>query len=148
MDIGDIFSRFWGELTGRLHGPMTFRFYLQPAMAAFAAWKSGTRDARRGNPPYFWSILNVPRHRTYLLREGWKDVSRIFFLGIAMDLVYQYAVLRGFRPLEALNMAFALAVVPYLVLRGIVTRIASARMHRRAARLAREEEKPPTRKSA
>ena len=33
----DVHRRFWADIADRLHGPMTFRFYLQPAMALVAA---------------------------------------------------------------------------------------------------------------
>ena len=36
---------------------MTFRFYLQPAMALLAAIPDGIRDARAGHKSFFWSSL-------------------------------------------------------------------------------------------
>jgi hypothetical protein len=41
-----------------------------------------------------------------------------------MDLIYQVVVLRRFYPLEALIVAFVLAFLPYILLRGPVNRIA------------------------
>jgi hypothetical protein len=58
------------------------------------------------------------------LREAFKAVSRVFAFAIIMDLIYQLAVLRQFYPLEALIVAFALAFLPYILLRGPVNRIA------------------------
>jgi hypothetical protein len=58
------------------------------------------------------------------LREGFKAVSRVFVFAIIMDLIYQVAVLRWFYPLQALIVAFVLAFLPYILLRGPVNRIA------------------------
>lgn len=127
MDIGEVLSRFNENLAGRIHGPMTFRFILQPTMAAIAAFKSGMRDYREGRSPYFWSLVKNPSQRSYLIHEGWKDVFRIFCLGIVMDLIYQITVFRWFFPMEALVIALVLPIVPYLLLRGIITRIANVR---------------------
>jgi len=58
------------------------------------------------------------------LRSGWKSVGRILILGIVMDVIYQIIVFRRFYPVEALVVAAVLALVPYLLIRGPVTRIA------------------------
>lgn len=115
--------RLWENLTGRLHGPLTFRLILQPVMAMFFAIRDGRRDAREGRVPYFWAIFTNPGHRTELLREGWKAVARVFLLAVAIDAVYQLIVFRWFYPGEALIVAFLLAFLPYLLLRGPVNRI-------------------------
>jgi len=41
-----------------------------------------------------------------------------------MDVIYQYLVFRWFYPGEAVIVAFVLAFVPYLLIRGPVNRIA------------------------
>jgi len=61
------------------------------------------------------------------LREGWKAVSRVFILAVVMDVIYQYLVYRWFYPGEALIVAFILACVPYLFIRGPVDRIVRRR---------------------
>jgi hypothetical protein len=40
-----VHERFWTDVFGRLHGPMTVRFYLQPTLAFVAALKDGVKDA-------------------------------------------------------------------------------------------------------
>ena len=40
-------ARGWENLVGRLGGPMSFRFLMQPAVAIFFAIRAGVRDARR-----------------------------------------------------------------------------------------------------
>ncbi len=118
------FQRIWRDLVERPDAPMKFRFVLQPAMAAIAAIHDGRSDARAGRSPYFWTMLRIPRERVGRLREGLNATARIILLGIAMDVIYQVLVLRTFYPAEALIIALLLAFLPYLVLRGLVLRIA------------------------
>ena len=110
-------TRFFENLVGRVHGPMSFRFILQPLMAVIFAVRDGRRDAREGCAPYFWSILNNPGHRRDLLRSGWKSVGKVFVIALVLDAVYQFITVRRFYPVEALMVALVLAIVPYLVLR-------------------------------
>lgn len=142
--IPDLLSRFWQEIAARPSGPLAFRFYLQPAMATFFAIRDGLRDARAGSPPYFWSLFTDPEHRRGRLRSGWHSIGKIILLAAVLDTVYQIIVLRGLRPVETIFIAFLLAVVPYLLLRGLVTRLARRRIGptakgRRDAPLAAQE---------
>lgn len=124
-----IIERVWRQLLQRPGEPMTFRFVLQPTMAAIAAIRDGGRDARMGRSPYFQSMLREPGQRIGRLNEGLNATARIILLGLVMDAVYQVYVLNRFYPVEAVIIALVLAFVPYLILRGIVHRIAR-RMHR------------------
>lgn len=108
----------------RLAGPLKFRLILQPLMAAYLAIRHGLKDAKTGQEPYFWSILTSAGHRRALLAQGWKDVGKLFALAVVLDAVYQFLVLRWIYPLDAMGVAGVLALVPYLVLRGLVTRLA------------------------
>jgi hypothetical protein len=125
----EIFTRIAENLMGRIHGPLTFRFLIQPAVAIFLATKAGLFDARQERSPYFWALLYDPSHRRDMLRQGWRDVSKVFVLAVILDIVYQLIVLRWVYPGEALIVAIALAFLPYLLFRGLVTRV--ARMFRR-----------------
>lgn len=116
----DILTRFFQDEIGRLHGAMTFRLFLQPAMACFFAVKDGLKDARNGSPPYFWALLTEPEHRKEFLRNGWKGIGRTFILGLVMDTIYQVWQLKAFYPGEAILTAAILAIIPYLLLRGPV----------------------------
>jgi hypothetical protein len=129
--MDDFVMRIWGDLTGRVGGPMSFRLLLQPAVAAFLAVRAGLHDARTGRPAYFWAILTDSAHRRDLLAEGWKAIVRVFVLAIVIDAVYQIVVLRWIYPFEAVLVAFLLAAVPYLWLRGPVNRIATLAQPRR-----------------
>jgi hypothetical protein len=122
--MDDIWMRFVENLAARVDGPMKFRFILQPAVACFFAIRSGLQDARAGKPPYFWSLLSDPLHRTEMLQDGWKSVGKVFMLAILLDVIYQLIVLRFVYPGEALAVALLLAILPYLVLRGLTTRLA------------------------
>jgi hypothetical protein len=120
----EIWRRIVENLSDRVSGPMKFRLLLQPAMAAFFAVRSGLLDARMGKPPYFWSLVTDPAHRTDMLKDGWKSVGKVFLIALALDVIYQIIVLKFVYPGEAIFVAFVLAILPYLILRGLVTRIA------------------------
>lgn len=115
--------RFWTDLIERPSGPMAFRFILQPLMAAIAAILHGRNDAHAGRSPYFWTLLRNPQERAGRLREGLNATARIILLGIIMDVIYQLIVLKMFYPVEALITALVLAFLPYVILRGIITRL-------------------------
>lgn len=117
----------WSHLIGRVDGPLKFRLILQPIMAAIFAIRAGLKDAREGRVPYFWAIFTEPARRGELLREGWQAVAKIFILATVMDLIYQYLVLGWIYPIAALFVAFLLAFIPYLLIRGPVNRIACGR---------------------
>jgi len=121
--LEELLTRITENLVGRVHGPLTFRFLLQPTMAIIYAFRDGRKDAREGKVPYFWAIFTNPEHRRAMLRDGWKSVGKIFLLAMVLEAVYQAMVLRFFYPGEAIVVATALALVPYLLLRGPVNRI-------------------------
>ena len=119
-----MWERVGSQLIARVTGPMKFRLVLQPCMAAFFAIRSGLADAKAGRPPYFWAMLSDSKERERLIKDGWKSVGRVFILAVVLDVVYQIIELRFVYPGEALIVAFVLAILPYLLLRGVVTRIA------------------------
>jgi hypothetical protein len=119
----EIILRIWHDIIDRPSGPMAFRFILQPVMAAIAAILHGRRDARNGRSPYFWTLISKPQERIGRLREGFNATARVILLGIVMDVIYQIIVLKRFYPAESVIVALLLGFLPYLVLRGIVTRV-------------------------
>jgi len=125
--LADIFTRMWENLISRPTGPMKFRFLLQPAMAIFFATRGGLKEFREGKPPYFWSLFVDSVNRRELLRDGWKSIGKVFILALILDGVYQIIVLRWIYPFETLVVAFVLAIIPYLLVRGLVNRIATIR---------------------
>ncbi len=124
MTVEQLIARFWENLIGRVGGPLTFRLMLQPIMAAILAVRAGLKDAREGNPPYSWAILTDPVARGKLLREGWQAVAKVFVVAVIMDIIYQVIVHQWFYPLETLIVGAILALLPYLLVRGPVNRIA------------------------
>lgn len=116
--------RLWTNLIARLDGPLTFRLILQPTVAAVLAFRAGRKDAQEGRVPYGWAIFSDQANRRDLLREGWKDVAKVFVIAVIIDLVYQIIELRWFYPEEAVIVAAILALLPYLLLRGPANRIA------------------------
>jgi hypothetical protein len=120
----DFFTRVWTDLIGRVEGPMKFRLVLQPLMACILGLRAGLRDAREGKLPFLHAMVFHPECRRDMLRQAWKDTSKILALALILDLVYQVLVLRRFYPGEAIIVAFVLAAIPYSVLRPIVNRLA------------------------
>ncbi|HEY7185363.1 MAG TPA: hypothetical protein VH436_02385 [Vicinamibacterales bacterium] len=106
-------ERFWSDISGRLSGPMTVRFFLQPTLGFIAALKDGIKDARL-------DAAYPPNH----LREGLMATSQMMLIGFAMDTIYQFKVFDRFYPVEAVLMVLLLAVIPYFLFRWVVEHIA------------------------
>ena len=125
--MDEILRRFMEDIAGRVHGPLSFRFILQPLMAVIFAARDGRRDAREGKPPYAWAVFTNAAHRRELLRNGWKSSGRIFLFALVLDAVYQHLAVRRFYPGEALAVSVLLALLPYLLLRGPINRLLSGK---------------------
>jgi hypothetical protein len=124
MDIAEALQRVWENLLARPSGPLALRFLIQPAMSTIFAIRDGIRDARDGRSPYFWTVLTDRKERKARLREGLSATAKIMGLAIVLDAVYQFSQLGMFYPGEALIIAAVLGFIPYLLIRGPVTRIA------------------------
>ena len=122
------------QLFGRLGGPMHFRFYMQPLMAAILATIDGVKDGRAGRPAYLWEVLSTATDRKQLLREGWKRVSRVFLLAVVLDVIYQLIEFHWIYPGETLIVAVVLAIIPYFLLRGPINRFVKWRIKRKLAK--------------
>jgi hypothetical protein len=122
--MDDNLMRFWHNLISRSTGPLHFRLILQPAMATLLAIRAGLADARKGRPAFLWAAITNPAERRELLRNGWKDVGKVFMLAAVLDLIYQLIVHRGVYLGEVIFVAATLAIVPYVLLRGPINRIA------------------------
>jgi hypothetical protein len=121
----EVLDRYWRNIVARPGGPMTFRFVLQPAMAAIAALRDGMNDARLGRSAYLSAIVRGIEGRSSRLWEGVVSTAKILILGIFMDIVYQWIFLDTFYPAESALIAILLAFVPYALLRGPFKRVAS-----------------------
>jgi hypothetical protein len=120
----EVRERIWQNLLDRAGGPMTFRFILQPVMATIAAFLDGVKDVRTGRAPFWEAVLANPAQRAGRLQEAVIATARIILLGLVMDTIYQVIEFRTFHPAEAVIIALLLAFVPYVALRGIISRIA------------------------
>jgi hypothetical protein len=129
--MDDILNRVWENLVTRPTGPMSLRLVVQPIVASILAIRSGLKDAWEGRPAFLWAAITNPAHRPELLRSGWKDVGKVFVLASFLDAIYQLIVQRGVYVLELLIVATTLAIVPYCLVRGPVTRLGRRLAHRR-----------------
>jgi hypothetical protein len=120
----DVWQRFFENLFSRLDGPLHFRFIMQPLMAITFAVIDGIKDAKMGRPAYFWAMVKNPEERRALLRIGWKRIGKIFILAVILDVIYQIKVYHWFYPGETLFVAILLAILPYLLVRGPIDRLA------------------------
>jgi hypothetical protein len=127
-DLAASFARVWSDLTGGLHAPLAFRVIVQPLVAAFFAVRAGRRDALEGKPLFFWAVLRDPVKRRERMREAWKHIGKVFLAAVVIDVVYQIIVERWIYPSEAIIVGAILAVLPYLVFRGIVNRLLRKRV--------------------
>ncbi len=129
--IGQYIADSWNMLMGgdRAAGPFHLRLILQPVVATILGIRAGIRDARRGRPPYFWSVATAAdsTDRRELIRQGWADIGKVFSIAIALDVIYELVVYHWVYPVQALIVASILAVIPYLLMRGLANRLATKR---------------------
>ncbi|MBK7254654.1 MAG: hypothetical protein IPI04_12265 [Ignavibacteria bacterium] len=121
----DFITRFFDNLGLKTEGPMKFRFILQPIVSLIFAVKAGLRDSKSGEVPYFWGLVSGKGERKDLLKEGWKDVGKLFVIALLLDIIAQIIILKTVYPFEAVITAIILAFIPYIIFRGIVNRIIS-----------------------
>jgi hypothetical protein len=124
-----LLARIGSNLVERISGPMHFRILLQPLMAVIFAAIDGWKDAKDGKAPYFWSLLTEPGHREEMIHSGWHSIGKVFVFALLLDAIYQYIVRRFIYPGEMIIVAVVLAIAPYLIVRGLVTRVVSSRLH-------------------
>jgi len=116
---------------------MTFRVIIQPAVAVLFAIRAGLHDAREGQPPFLWTVFSNPGRRHELLRQARNDVGNVFIVALVLDSIYQVMVDSGIYAFELLLTATILALVPYVIVRGLVTRLA-----RRQSAVSRADGRP------
>jgi hypothetical protein len=95
-----------------------------PELDSAPALITPVKDARTRRSPYFWTLVTNEAKREERLWEGLISTARIILLGLAMDTIYQFVVLKTFYPVEAVIVALALAFLPYVILRGPIARAA------------------------
>jgi hypothetical protein len=127
--FADILARAWDHLLGRLGGPMSFRFVVQPTVAALIGIFAGVRDARAGRPAYFLSIFTDAAHRRERMRECWSAIWKVFLVAAILDIIYELRVFKTIYLVETAIVAIVLAVVPYVLVRGPANRLARLWVH-------------------
>jgi hypothetical protein len=80
----EVHQRLWSDIFGRLHGPMTIRFYLQPTLAFVAALKDGIQHAHLGHKAFFWTALGDAAQPRGRLRERLASTSQMALVGFVM----------------------------------------------------------------
>jgi hypothetical protein len=70
-----------------------------------------------------WAAVTSGVHRQNLLRSG-KDIRTPFFVALTLDAIYQTITHEAIYLVELLLTGTLLAVVPYLLVRGPVNRLA------------------------
>jgi hypothetical protein len=103
---------------------MNFRLFVQPTVAAVIAIQAGLKDAMEGRPAFLWAAFTNSDYRSELLHQGWKEIRTVFILATILDAIYQLIVHRGVYVGETLITATLLAIVPYVLIRGPVNRVA------------------------
>src|ERR1700748_181103 len=126
----ELFTRMWENFVARTEGPMYFRFFIQPLMSLIFAVIAGVRDAKNNTVPYLWRFKMAKGNRKEVAKEAWKSVGKVFIIAVILDIIYQLIVVYSYKtqerfyPLESLFVAFVLAIVPYIIFRGLANRIA------------------------
>ena len=121
--IVQMFSEGVDQLLGRAGGPLHFRLIMMPTVVTILAILAGMRDARDGNPPFLHTLVTNPAMRPAVIRSGLKDVGRVFVVAVTLDTIYQLAFLHAFHIIQLLIVAVGCAFVPYIIVRGPVTRL-------------------------
>ena len=129
--MDDLFTRMVENLIRRADGPLHLRLIMQPSIAAAMAIRAAIRDAREGKSPFFWAVLLRTGDHRELLRQAWKDLRNVMTVALVLDITYQLIVHRWIYPLELVITVTALAIVPYIIVRGPLNRVlALLRKHR------------------
>jgi hypothetical protein len=114
----DVTTRFWDELIAQSAGPLAFRFALQLGAASLLAIHDGYKDARDGRTPYLRTILHSPRRRKTRLLEGLRAIVFVLLLSAMIGVIYQTIAMKGFHPIQLMDIIILLAFVPYMLVRG------------------------------
>ena len=141
--ITEAVVRGWENFTARPQGPLNFRFIIQPTLASIIAIRAGLKDAKAGRPAYLWAALTSSADRAQLLHGGWKDMRVPFLVAAVLDSIYQIIIHHWIYPLELLFTATLLALVPYIILRGPVNRVARRFLRNNSAAIVGNSSVPP-----
>ena len=119
----DLWSRIVLDLAGRLDGPLWFRVVMQPSIACVLAIRDGLADARAGRSPFALALATSRGQRAALARDAWGGAGKVFCVAAVLDVAYQWIVFRFVYPGEVLLVASTLALLPYVLVRGLSNRV-------------------------
>jgi len=105
----EIFSRVVEDMIARTTGEMWFRVVLQPTVATFFGLRAGREDA--------------PTDRRSKFRRAMRDIGKMLAVGLALDVVFQWLVLKTLYPGEAILVAILLVALPYCLFRELSLRL-------------------------
>ena len=131
-EILSFLKYFVEQLFGRLSGPLNFRLAVMPTVVTLLALRADWKDAREGRPAFLGAFITDPVERRRLFRIALKDVGRVFLMAIVLDTAYQLLVYRWVYPGQLLTVAVVCAVVPYVLVRGPITRTVRLLLRKRA----------------
>ena len=130
--IQDFLKYFVDQLLQRFGGPLNFRLVVMPTVVTLLALRADWKDAREGIPAFLRAFITDPIERRRLFRLALRDIGRVFIVAIVLDTAYQLIVFHWVYPGQLLTVAIVCAVVPYVLVRGPITRIARL-LHRKWA---------------
>jgi hypothetical protein len=126
-----LFSRS-EHLLGRFSGPLNFRLVVMPTVVTLLALRADWKDAKEGRPAFLGAFITDPVERRRLFRLALKDIGRVFVVAVVLDTAYQLMVLHWVYPGEVLVVAVVCAIVPYVLVRGPITRAVRLLLRKRA----------------
>jgi hypothetical protein len=120
-------------LARRLAGPASFRFILQPLIAAIVGIRDGVSDAKLGLPPYGFVVLFDTDRRRQMVKVGLKRTAIPLVVGVVIDMVVQWMLFQRVFLTAAILVGVLLVGLPYLVARGLTNRVLRRRYKREVA---------------
>ncbi len=121
--IRDVFSRGADQLAGRISGPFHLRLIITPVIVSLFAIRAGFVDGRSEKPSFFFGPLVDPVQRRERMRKGWTAIKRVIIGAFLIDMLYQFYAFRAFYVFQTVLLVVVLAIVPYSLVRGLVTRV-------------------------
>ena len=108
-------------------GPGTFRFVVQPVLAILLGVRDGRNDAKSGVPPFLYTLLFGSGERAATFKAGVGAVALPLIIAVALDSILQVYIFGVWRLQWALIVGLCLVGIPYVLSRGIMNRIITAR---------------------
>jgi hypothetical protein len=128
----EILVRAWDNLTGRIGGPMTFRFVVQPLVAIFLGVRDGLRLGKSGRALFSWREHHAPGSTRVLIQGIWRSIRILVLVALTLDFIYQILFEHWLYPGEAALVGIAITIAPYLLACSTVSAFTSWRVATRS----------------